>query len=69
MNQIEITIKRILKVLIYIEDHIEEEMTMEELAKIACYSPFHFHRLFQSVVGRYSANTSTLSTLTRTKAN
>ena len=43
-------IKRILKVLIYIEKHIDEEMTLEELAKIACYSPYHFHRIFQAVV-------------------
>ena len=24
---------------------------MERLAKIACYSPFHFHRVFQAIVG------------------
>jgi len=44
-------VKRILKVLIYIEEHIDEEMTLEQLAKIACYSPYHFHRIFQAIVG------------------
>lgn len=44
-------VKQILKVLIYIEDHIEDEMTIVELAKVACYSPFHFHRIFQAIVG------------------
>lgn len=44
-------VKKILKVLIYIEEHIDEDLTMEELAKVACYSPFHFHRVFQAVVG------------------
>jgi AraC family transcriptional regulator len=51
MNQLEDYVKRILKVLVYIEDHIEDEMSMEELAKVACHSPFHFHRIFQAIVG------------------
>lgn len=51
MNLAEEYIKRILKVLIYIEQRINESLTMEELAKIACYSPFHFHRIFQAIVG------------------
>lgn len=51
MSQEEEYVKRILKVLIYIEEHIDEEMTFEELAKIACYSPYHFHRIFQAIVG------------------
>ncbi len=44
-------VKRILKVLIYIEDHIEEEISIEELAKVSCHSFFHFHRIFHMVVG------------------
>jgi AraC family transcriptional regulator len=44
-------VKRILKVLIYIEDHVEEEMSIQELAKVACYSLYHFHRIFHMVVG------------------
>src|SRR5205807_10237597 len=51
MDTTEEYIKRILKVLVYIEEHIEGEMTMSELAKLSCYSPFHFHRIFQSIVG------------------
>lgn len=42
-------VKRIVRVLIYIEDHIDEEISMEELARVACYSPFHFHRIFHMV--------------------
>lgn len=44
-------VKRILKVLIYLEDHIDDELTMKELAKVASHSPFHFHRIFHMVVG------------------
>jgi AraC family transcriptional regulator len=43
--------KRILKVLIYIEDHIHEKMKVEELARVACYSPFHFQRFFRFIIG------------------
>lgn len=51
MDHPEDYVKRILKVLIYIEDHIEEEISIEELSKVACHSPFHFHRIFHMVVG------------------
>lgn len=51
MDQTEEYIRRVLKVLIFIDENIEEEMTIEQLAKIACYSPYHFHRIFQAVVG------------------
>ena len=51
MDQEEEYVKRTLKVLIYIEENIDEELTLERLAKIACYSPFHFHRIFQAIVG------------------
>ncbi len=44
-------VELILKVLVYIEDHLEEELRMGELAKIAGYSPFYFHRIFQLIVG------------------
>jgi AraC family transcriptional regulator len=51
MDHPEDYVKRVLKVLIYIEDHIEEDLSMDELAKVACHSPFHFHRIFQAIVG------------------
>lgn len=51
MDLAEEYVKRILRVLIYIEENIDEEMSLERLAKVACYSPFHFHRIFQAIVG------------------
>ncbi len=51
MDQEEEYVRRTLKVLIYIEENIDEDLTLEKLAKIACYSPFHFHRIFQAIVG------------------
>lgn len=51
MDHPEDYVKRILRVLIYIEDHMDEEMSIEELAKVSCHSLFHFHRIFHMVVG------------------
>ena len=51
MDQEEEYVRRIIKVLVYIEEHVDAEMTLEELAKVACYSPYHFHRIFQAIVG------------------
>ena len=43
--------QRIVTVLVYIDQHKSEPLTVEELARIACFSPFHFHRLFHAFVG------------------
>jgi AraC family transcriptional regulator len=37
--------------LTYIEDHLEEEIDTEKLARIACCSTFHFIRMFSYVAG------------------
>ncbi len=51
MNKAEEYVKRMLKVMIYIEENIYADLTMEGLARVAYYFPFHFHRIFQAVVG------------------
>jgi AraC family transcriptional regulator len=43
--------ERILRVLIYIQDHLSESMALDELAAVACFSPYHFHRVFRGMVG------------------
>lgn len=43
--------ERMVSVLQHIEAHIGETITLEELADIACFSPYHFHRVFRSWVG------------------
>ncbi|TXK84502.1 AraC family transcriptional regulator [Paenibacillus sp. N3.4] len=35
----------------FIEDHISETLTLERLARIANFSEYHFHRVFQTMVG------------------
>ena len=44
-------IKRINSALEYIDKHIEEKLTLETIATIAHYSPYHFHRIFKAVIG------------------
>ena len=43
--------ERILKVLVHIQRHLDEPLSLEELAGVAHFSPFHFHRVFKAVVG------------------
>ncbi|QPC45891.1 AraC family transcriptional regulator [Mangrovibacillus cuniculi] len=35
----------------YIEDHLDEPLSLKWLAEVANFSPFHFHRVFQTMVG------------------
>ncbi len=43
--------ERILRVLVYIQDHLDEAISLEELAALAHFSPHHFHRIFRGMVG------------------
>lgn len=43
--------ERIRTVLEHIEAHLAEELTVERLAGVACFSEFHFHRLFTAFMG------------------
>lgn len=42
---------RLRRVLEYMAEHIEDEIGLEELAAVACLSPFHFNRMFASRMG------------------
>ncbi len=39
------------KVIDYIENNLEEEIKLEKLARVACMSQYHFHRIFLAVTG------------------
>ena len=43
--------QRINLVLRHIEQHLDSRPDLEELARIARFSPYHFHRIFSSMVG------------------
>jgi AraC family transcriptional regulator len=42
---------RIHRVTDYVETHLDQPMSLEELAHVACFSPFHFHRIFSAIAG------------------
>ena len=49
--QIREYICRINRVLDYLDNHLEETLNIEGLARIAGFSPFHFHRIFSAMLG------------------
>lgn len=42
---------RINRTIDFIREHYDEELNLDRLASIACFSKFHFHRLFRTIVG------------------
>lgn len=42
---------RVNRVIDYIEANIDRDLSLGELAKVAHFSPFHFHRIFSAMVG------------------
>ncbi len=45
-------IESILTVLVYIEAHLDEPLSLQKLAKIAHISPYYFHRLFHAYLSK-----------------
>lgn len=43
--------KRMLTVLAHIQDNLDGALTLENMARIACFSPYHFHRIFLGMTG------------------
>lgn len=43
--------ERINRVIFHIEEHLGEPLTLHELARVACFSPYHFHRIFAAFAG------------------
>jgi AraC family transcriptional regulator len=43
--------RRLLRVLVHIQQHLDDALGLEELAGLACFSPYHFHRIFRGMVG------------------
>ena len=48
--------ERILRVLRHIQEHLDEALDLEELARVACFSSFHFHRVFAAMTGETIAD-------------
>lgn len=48
---------RIDRVIAYVAENLDEDLDLERLAKIACFSPFHFHRIYRTVQGETARDT------------
>jgi AraC family transcriptional regulator len=42
-------IKRVNKILIFIDENLDNDLSLETIASIGFYSPFHLHRLFKAI--------------------
>jgi AraC family transcriptional regulator len=42
---------RILRVLVHIQTHLDDALSLDELGAIANFSPYHFHRIFRGMTG------------------
>jgi AraC family transcriptional regulator len=43
--------QRMLRVLVHIQQHLDEDLSLKELARVACFSPYHFHHIFTGMMG------------------
>lgn len=44
-------VDRVNRAIDHVLAHIGEPLPLEEVAKVACFSAFHFHRIFRAIVG------------------
>jgi AraC family transcriptional regulator len=49
-------ISRINRVMEYVDEHYNEQVNLDTLARIAYFSPFHFHRIFTTLTGETPAD-------------
>ncbi len=43
--------ERILRTLVHIQAHLDDALDLDDLARVAFFSPYHFHRVFRGLVG------------------
>ena len=43
--------ERIVRTLVHIQQHLDEPLALEDVARVACFSPCHFHRIFRAMTG------------------
>lgn len=42
-------IKRVNTILLFIDENLDSELSLEIVANVGFYSPFHFHRIFKAI--------------------
>jgi AraC family transcriptional regulator len=49
--------ERLSRVILFIHDHLDEEIDLNRLADVACLSPYHWHRIYHAMNGETIAAT------------
>lgn len=49
--------QRIDRVLLHLGQHLDENLCLDHLAEVACFSRFHFHRIYRGITGETVAAT------------
>lgn len=49
-------VDRVNRAVDYITEHLAEPLRLEDVASVACFSPYHFHRIFQGMMGETLAS-------------
>lgn len=44
-------VQRVNRAIDHVTRHLADPLPLEEVAQVACFSPFHFHRIFRAMVG------------------
>jgi AraC family transcriptional regulator len=44
-------VRRVNRAIDHVLRHLDAPLHLDEVAKVACFSPFHFHRVFRALVG------------------
>lgn len=57
--------RRIERVVAHIAAHLDEPLDLARLAGVACFSPYHFHRIYRALMGETAADTLRRLRLTR----
>lgn len=42
---------RVHRVMNYVRENLDSDLRLETLARVACFSPYHFHRMFKATTG------------------
>lgn len=43
--------ERVQRVVDYLSEHLDEGLDLESVARVACFSPYHFHRIYRALLG------------------
>jgi AraC family transcriptional regulator len=49
--------ERVQRVVNYLAEHLDEALDLDALARVACFSPYHFHRIYRALLGETVSDT------------